>query len=425
MSTAIAHKEESGNVETKDARAQRNNVATASNGVRCEIDGLWVHSISVHLKHEHPSMSLSEYRLLYPEAPIESAYIRELRIKRERERAGASIDAATSATVAPFPTPAGGVIQPLHKVFGLREQKSTQNARGEQIMCPVLGAPDPEIAMYLGEVDENYVHDPEQLKDILLATLLNIPMLAWGFHGTGKTTMLEQFFTRTNRPFIRVQHTVSTEEAHILGQYVVKTRDGEKVMEFEPGPLAVAMRFGLIYLADEYDFALPSVTSVYQPVLEGKSLLIKEAPPEWRMVKPHPNFRFFATGNTNGSGDETGLYQGTQIMNAANYSRFGLTLQIGYKKPDIETNVVAKQAGILPEDARKLVNFANNVRESYAKGEISVTVSPRELINAAKIGLAKGGAWRAGLQKSYINRLSSTDRKAVDDFAQRIFGGES
>lgn len=411
-------------MEDKEVRAQRNNAATAENGVRCELDGVWVHSVSVHLKYNHPGVSMSEYRLRFPEAPIESNYIRELRLRKEREvRAGAGSTVDAAASVASFPTPVSGVVQPLHKVFGMRATKATENARGEQIMCPVLGAPDPDLEMWIPPTDDNYVHDAEALKDILLAIHINTPMLLWGYHGTGKSTLVEQFCARTNRPCLRVQHTVSTEEAHVLGQYVVKTVEGEKVMVFEPGPLAVAMRFGLVYLADEYDFALPSVTSVYQPVLEGKPLLIKEAPPEWRYVKPHPNFRFFATGNTNGSGDETGLYQGTQIMNAANYSRFGMTIQVGYKEPAVETAIVAAQAGILPEDARKIVNFATSVREAYAKGEISVTVSPRELINAGQIGLAKGGNWRAGLQKAYINRLSTTDRKAVDDFAQRIFGG--
>jgi cobaltochelatase CobS len=194
-------------------------------------------------------------------------------------------------------------------------------------------------------------------------------------------------------------------------------------MVFEPGPLAFAMRYGLIYCADEYDFALPSVTSVYQPVMEGKALVIKEAPPEWRVVKPHPNFRFFATGNTNGSGDESGLYQGTQIMNAANYSRFGVTIHVPYMEAAAEESAVAKQANITPADAKKLVQFAKHVRDAYANGEISVTVSPRELINAGKIGLVRGLNWRLGLEKAYINRLSSTDKKAVGDFAQRVFGG--
>lgn len=405
---------------SKEEKAKANNRATPDNGVRCEIDGEWVHSIFIHLKYHHPEVTLSVYRATYPHAPLQSAYMAELQAKREAERRKIA-----GGAVAPTALPIGATAEPLSKVFGMRHSKSFENARGEPITCAVLGDPDAEVAMFMEPVDENHVWELPLLKDILTAVTLNIPMLLWGLHGTGKSSNVEQFCARTRRPYIRVQHTVSTEEAHILGQYVVKPNPetGQNTMVFEPGPLAFAMKYGLVYLADEYDFALPSVTSVYQPVLEGKALIIKEAPPEWRMVKPHPNFRFFATGNTNGSGDETGLYQGTQIMNAANYSRFGITAQVNYMDRKTEELVVMKKTGMLLEDAKKMVEFANRVRDAYSGGDISMTVSPRELINAGNIGLVRGGDWRLGLQKAFIARLGTTDRKAVDDFAQRIFGG--
>lgn len=411
---------------TKDERVQANNRADKTTGVKCELDGAFVHSIKVHLKYNHPSMSLSEYRMNYPTAPIESDYIKSLRADRASASTPATSKEAPSPapTVVAFPVPEGGVMKALSAVFGMKPSPAFNNDAGTPVMTAVFGEPVEEVAMYIGEVDDNYVFEAEELRELNMALTLNLPTLAWGFHGTGKTSLYEQFFARTNRPYIRVQHTVSTEEAHILGQYVVKQNpEGSgNIMVFEPGPLAFAMRYGLAYIADEYDFALPSVTSVYQPVMEGKQLLIKEAPPEWRIVKPHPNFRFLATGNTNGAGDETGLYQGTQIMNAANYSRFGVTMQVHYRKAEVEAALVAKQSGITIADARKLVQFATNVRQTYEKGEITVTVSSRELINAAKIGLAKGGRFRDGLRSAYMNRLPTTDRKAVDDFAQRVFG---
>jgi cobaltochelatase CobS len=185
----------------------------------------------------------------------------------------------------------------------------------------------------------------------------------------------------------------------------------------------MAMRYGWVYCADEYDFAMPSVTAVYQPVLEGKPLLIKEAPPEWRHVRPHANFRFCATGNTNGCGDESGLYQGTQLGNAANYSRFGVTKEVGYMAPQIEKRVIANQSGVDMADAEKLVEFAKNVRDSFKANRIGSTVSPRELINAAKLGLVRGSDWRGGLQLAFTNRLSRVDREVVEQMAQRIFGG--
>lgn len=408
---------------SKEERARLKNAADAATGVKCELDGEWVHSIFVHLKYSHPTVTLAQYQARFPKAEIESPFIKKLRADKEAELA-ASAPTEMKATVTPFPVPTGGVLKPLHQLFGMKASKAFENAEGKQVHAPVLGAPDDEIAMFLPEIDDNYVFEAEELREVNMAIILNLPMLLWGMHGTGKTTIIEQFLARTNRPWIRVQHTVDTEGAQIIGQYVIKADPvaGKNVMVFEPGPLAIAMRYGLVYCGDEYDFGLPSVTALYQPVLEGKALLIKEAPPEWRIVKPHPNFRFFATGNTNGSGDETGLYQGTQLMNAANYSRFGVTMKVEYRKPDIETQVVSKQGGITVDHARKLVNFATKVRELYEKGEISVTCSTRELINAAKIGMVKGLKFREGLRSAYMNRLGTTDRKAVDDAAQRMFG---
>jgi cobaltochelatase CobS len=191
--------------------------------------------------------------------------------------------------------------------------------------------------------------------------------------------------------------------------------------EFQPGLLPLAMRNGWTYLADEYDFGNPAVLAVYQPILEpGKSLVIKDAPDEWRVVKPHENFRFVATGNTNGSGDDTGLYQGTQIQNAANYDRFGMVLEATYMKPELESAILVNRAKVKKEHADKLVDFANRVRESYKNKEVSNTISPRCLIDAADIGLRKG-SWRAGLTLSFINKLSAVDRAVIDGVASRVF----
>jgi cobaltochelatase CobS len=216
---------------------------------------------------------------------------------------------------------------------------------------------------------------------------------------------------------MRVQHTVNTEESHIVGQWTVK--GGHTV--FELGPLPLAMINGWMYSADEYDFMLPSVSSVYQAVLEGKPLMIKEADAANRIIKPHPNFRFVATGNTNGSGDETGLYQGTNIQNAANYDRFGMVIHKQYMKKAAESQILQNRVGLVKEDADKMVEFAGLVREAYDGAKISDVISPRTLIYAAKIGV-KRGSFRQGITLSFINKLSKIDREVCDGLAQRIFG---
>lgn len=235
-------------------------------------------------------------------------------------------------------------------------------------------------------------------------------------HNTGKSSMYEQVCARTNRPYMRVQHTANTEESHIIGQ-ILANKDGTY---FEPGPLTLAMKHGFVYNADEYDFAHASILGVYQPVLEGKPLLIKEAPVEWRVVKPHKNFRFVATGNTNGSGDEAGLYAGTNIGNSANYSRFGITDHVKYMPKKQEAAVIAAQGDIDIEDAKLLVEFATKIRTAFDSSQMSATIGPRELIYAAKLGLRKG-SWKRGVELAFINRMGTVDMEVASGIAQRIF----
>jgi cobaltochelatase CobS len=395
-----------------EARRKKNLEATPEDGVQCAIDGVWVHSIPAYLA-QTGDMSLEDYRRVYADSPLYSpAMVKAL----AKHKAGESVT-VSSATITALPLPASASTKKTFaEVFELGNAKAAKNISGGHIMIDVLGEQPREVADFIPRVDDRYIFPINELKAVLMAVVLDKPLLLWGLHGTGKTTLIQQFCARTNRPALRVQHTVSTEESHILGQYVVK--EGSTV--FEPGPLAFAMRFGLCYIADEYDFSLPSVCSVYQPVLEGQDLIIKEAPPEWRVVKRHPNFRFAATGNTNGGGDETGLYQGTQLQNAANYSRFGITVKVDYMSEAQEVAVVASQGRVNESAAHELVAVARHVREAYSQGSIGVTISPRELITAAQIGRSLGGDWRQALQLAYTNRLNTVDKKVVEDAIQRI-----
>ena len=386
--------------------------------ITCQICGSECHSVQLHLKDEHPDWTMDQYRETYPVAEVLSDLAKEKLAQKMAARAALSPAPASTGTVVEFHAKTSAPTRkPMHEVFKLGDAKAALNKRGEPIMITVMG--DSDHSDMVPSLDPNYVFNIDLTKTVIMGLELNIPTFLWGYHGTGKTSQIENTLACTNRPWVRVQHTINTEESHIVGQTLV--RDGATY--FEPGPLPLAMRYGLVYCADEYDFAPPSVTSVYQAVLEGKALMIKEAPPEWRVVKPHPNFRFVATGNTNGCGDESGLYQGTQLGNAANYSRFGITEEVGYMQPKIETAVVAGQSGVDLADAEKLVSFANQVREAFKAQRIGSTVSPREIINAAKLGLVRGSDWRAGLKLAFSNRLSRIDKETVEQMAQRIFGG--
>lgn len=384
-----------------------------SGKIECKVCGAYTHAISMHLKEAHPDMTTAQYSERFPGAPLLS----EAAKRKLAERTAISAAKSAPTTVSAAATESAEKKAYFHEVFELPEDApGARNALGNPIPVTIL-SPNPELEKYIPEVDKNHVWDIENLKNTLMAFELNIPFYEWGHAGTGKTTDILNVCARTRRPAIRVQHTANTEESHILGQRIAVKGETPFVL----GPLPFAMKHGLVYIADEYDFGMPSVLAVYQPVLEGGALIIKEADPADRVITPHPNFRFAATGNTNGSGDDTGLYQGTLIQNAANYDRFGMVIEKKYMAKELEAQIVEHQGGIGKKDAIKLVDFATKVRESFQANKISNTISPRTLINAARIGVRRGNM-RTGIALSYGNKLNKVDREVVDGIAQRIFG---
>ncbi|WP_374335299.1 AAA family ATPase [Methyloversatilis sp.] len=385
-----------------------------SSKINCAICNAEVHSIEMHLREAHPTVSVDDYKASYPGFPLLSKAAEDIIAKRAAAAAASSKVAQPAAATAASTSPVTSAARkPLHEVFGLPESQG-KGASGKPIPVTMLKPTEPSL---VPDIDDNYVFDSDNLKNALMALELEYPLYVWGHAGTGKTTLIEQICARTGRMLLRVQHTVNTEESHIVGQWTA--RGGETI--FELGPLALAMKNGWVYLADEYDFALPSVLSVYQPVLEGKSLVIKEAAGDNRIIRPHPDFRFVATGNTNGSGDETGLYQGTSIQNAANYDRFHMVIEQKYMAPALEKQVLIKQAGLAEADAEKLVDFASKVRQNYDDRKISTPISPRTLIAVAGVGVRKS-SFRAGVNLCFAGKLTRVDREVVDGLAQRIFG---
>jgi cobaltochelatase CobS len=311
-----------------------------------------------------------------------------------------------------------------NEIFGVRQSEKTKNGRGEPIMLEVLADRTDNTKDFVSAPDPNYVFPVENAISLAIALdgRVRVPVLLWGLHGSGKSTLAEQVCVKLNRPCIRVQHSVDTEASDIVGQW---TLEGDKTA-FHYGPLARAMRDGLAYIADEYDFALPNVLAVYQAVLEGGPLFIKQAPEDMALVRPHPDFRFIATGNTNGSGDETGLYQGTQIQNAANYSRFGITIKIDYQSPDAEKEIISKRVGTIPEaDLSNLMEFVKLVRTAYDDKTITNTVSTREIITVARLAILRGKEgpnWTYAIEHAFTNRMSTIDSAAINQIRQRVFG---
>jgi len=386
--------------------------------IQCRICNAHVHSIQLHLKKDHDAiMSLEEYQERYPGAPVLSELAKKKIAEKTAADAAAAARAGATLSADCLPTaPATKTKESFHELFGLGESKAAKGASGRPIPITVLGD-RPEFVDLIPDLDPNYVFNVDVLKTLLMAVEMCIPTYLWGHAGTGKTTIYEQLAARTRRPMVRVQHTANMEEEHVVGGW--RLRDGKTI--FELGMLPLAMKNGWLYLADEYDFARPEVTSVYQAVLEGKPLVIKEADAANRVIRPHPDFRFAATGNTNGQGDESGLYQGTNMQNAANYERFGVVERMPYMEPALESRMLSLQGGIPLDDAKKLVDYATRVRQEFDGGKLGMPVSPRSLLYAAQIGVAKMN-YRVGIEKAFINRLTPTDRETASKVAQRVFG---
>lgn len=384
----------------------------------CKIDGARVHSVAVHIKNNHATdWTVDRYKAEFPGEPLLSE-LAERTIKEQlaKKRAAAS---AAHPTAAAAPAATEFVTLSFAETFGIPPELAMNSKKTKPLMVSVRQNLNQNDQIMVPPTDPAYVFNLELTKSVLIGMERRKNIYLWGYHGTGKTSVLEQYAARTNWPFMRVNHTIGMEEADVLGQWIVK--DGATI--FSLGPLPDAMINGWIYCADEYDFAHPAVIAVYQSVLEGKPLVIKNAPPELRVIKPHPNFRFCATGNTNGSGDETGLYQGTQMQNAAAYSRFHITEEVDYLDEKTEIAIIVGQTRVPPAEVQKVVKFANEIRREFKAGKMNAPISTRELISAAEQAAYRGMDWRRGIASAFTNRLSRTDREVANQFAQRVFGG--
>lgn len=375
-----------------------------SDKINCQICNAEVHAIQRHInEHADDGWDMQRYRSEFPEAPVLSEVTRQKLIARKNQGNQSAVTETALVTQGAF-----------HEVFGLGEAPAALSKVGKPIPVTVLSGNkgDPMVP----KVDESYVFNIDTLKTVVMCLERSMPLYLWGHMGTGKTSVIQQACALTLRPTVRIQHTYNTEESQILGQWIVRGKE----TVFQPGWLPLAMRHGWVYLADEYDFAVPEILSVYQAVLEGAALVIKEADDEWRIVEPHPNFRFCATGNTNGAGDETGLYQGTQLQNAANYERFDVVMQVGWMDAAIEKQILISKAQLDTRDAANFIKFAKQIRESLDRGGVTIPISPRSLIKAATVGMLRGN-FIQGIEYAYINRLPAVERETASQMAQRVF----
>ena len=276
------------------------------------------------------------------------------------------------------------------------------------------------------DLDQTYKFDPDTTLAILAGFSHNRRVMIQGYHGTGKSTHIEQVAARLNWPTVRVNLDSHISRIDLIGKDAIKLRDGKQVTEFHEGILPWALRNPCAIVFDEYDAGRADVMFVIQRVLEhdGKLTLLDQN----EIITPHPAFRLFATANTVGLGDTTGPYHGTQQINQAQMDRWSLVATLNYLSHDAETNIVlAKNPHYNTQKGRQeisqMVTVADLTRTAFMKGQLSTVMSPRTVINwaeNARIFRNVGYAFRL----TFLNKCDELERQTVAEFYQRCFGEE-
>ena len=283
-----------------------------------------------------------------------------------------------------------------------------------------------EPSEHVPDVDPSYVFDPPTTKAILAGFKFNRRVLIAGYHGTGKSTHIEQVAARLNWPCVRVNLDSHISRIDLVGKDAIVVRDGQQVTEFRDGILPWALQTNTALVFDEYDAGRPDVMFVIQRVLEvsGRLTLLDQN----RVIRPHPAFRLFATANTIGLGDTSSLYHGTQQINQAQMDRWSIVTTLNYLPHDVEVEIVLTKATHYQTDegrqiVGKMVRLADLTRNAFINGDLSTVMSPRTVITWAENAEIFGDVPFA-FEVTFLNKCDETERALVAEFYQRCFGKE-
>jgi cobaltochelatase CobS len=279
---------------------------------------------------------------------------------------------------------------------------------------------------YVPDFDKTYVFDRETTLAILAGFAFNRRVMIQGYHGTGKSTHIEQVAARLNWACIRVNLDSHISRIDLVGKDAIVLRDGKQVTEFREGILPWTLQRPCALVFDEYDAGRPDVMFVIQRVLEvdGKLTLLDQS----RVIRPHPFFRLFSTTNTIGLGDTSGLYHGTQQINQGQMDRWNIVTTLNYLPHDVETEIVlSKSSAYHSAEGRKtlsdMVRVADMTRSAFMNGDLSTVMSPRTVLTwaeNARIFNDVGFAFRL----TFLNKCDELERASVAEFYQRCFGEE-
>ena len=279
---------------------------------------------------------------------------------------------------------------------------------------------------HVPDIDPAYRFDKETTTAILAGFAFNRRVMIQGYHGTGKSTHIEQVANRLNWPCIRVNLDSHISRIDLIGKDAIVLKDGQQVTEFREGILPWALQHPCALVFDEYDAGRPDVMFVIQRVLEssGRLTLLDQN----KVIKPHPAFRLFATANTVGLGDTSGLYHGTQQINQGQMDRWSIVTTLNYLPHDNEVDIVlAKAKHYRTAEGRdivaKMVRVADLTRNAFMNGDISTVMSPRTVITWAENAEIFGDIGFA-FRLTFVNKCDELERPLVAEFYQRCFGQE-
>ena len=280
---------------------------------------------------------------------------------------------------------------------------------------------------HVPDIDEAYCFDHDTTLAISVAFAHNRRLLIQGYHGTGKSTHIEQVAARLNWPCIRVNLDSHISRIDLIGKDAIVLKEGKQVTEFRDGILPWALQSPIALVFDEYDAGRPDVMFVIQRVLEvdGKMTLLDQN----RVLRPHPAFRLLATANTVGLGDTTGLYHGTQQINQGQLDRWNLVTTLNYLPHDEELAIVLSKCPKYNKDAEgqqiisSMVRVADLSRAGFMAGDISTVMSPRTVITWAENHEILGDIGTA-FRMTFLNKCDELERTTVAEYYQRCFGEE-
>jgi len=280
---------------------------------------------------------------------------------------------------------------------------------------------------HVPEIDSAYRFDPDVTLAILAGFMQNRRVLVQGYHGTGKSTHIEQVAARLNWPCVRVNLDGHISRLDLVGRDAIVLRDGKQVTEFQEGILPWALQRPVALIFDEFDAGRPDVMFVIQRILEkdGKFTLLDQN----RVIDPHPAFRLFATANTVGLGNLNGLYHGTQTLNQAQVDRWNIVARLDYLQPEAEAAIVRARVpsvAAMPNGENviaSMVALAALTRTGFIAGDVSTVMSPRTVISWAENLEIFGDIARA-FRLSYLNKCDTSERSIVAEYYQRALGSE-